>query len=415
MTNDIFRNNSLEIMRIPSNCNLKNINDDVLVSLAQDDIDIFRQSCTWECNLCDKKISYKDSLNKLNEKYIHELKCSDINHTKCKSLMALKHKNDVNLNSLYFDELLARYQDRMIAEAMKCKGIEDPYEVYSILMGFFMKIVGKFAREKSFSKTSEKWFSTYFWVSIRNKTTDIRKTNNYIKRSPFIRCEVCNKDVGQINSRHLLEDGHEVLLDKVKYNIGNGLICESGEINYYKGATNDEFKIRCIKIGDDFISFLDNKIKKDFVSKELYKTYKEEYPNYSMKNAISSINETIGFDDSDKTEVGDSFSTDKSMFHSDKIEVDRNLLDLVNVLLEKSIMPNINKISLYFHEGVKDYRKIEIIKNIIIDKSSYNKLSDKEIDLDYKSEAKKGLTSAIFKTIASNNQIKEELKLQEAD
>ena len=407
-----YRNDSLDIMRVASNLKLKDVSDETLVSLCQEDIDLFRHSCVWECNICKNSISYSESLIELDEKYIHELKCSNVKNTnrdKCKGFMSLKHKNDYNLNSIYFDELLARYQDKMISEAMSCKKIEDPYEVYSIIIGFFMKIIGKFARDKSFLKTSHKWFSTYFWTAMRNKTIDIRKSHNYIKRSPSVICEVCGKEVGQINSRHLFEKGHESLLEKVKYKLGDNSIKESGEINYYKDVSSKELHERCVRIGETIIDSMDQKSMKDFLSRELYKTYSEEYPHNVLKNTVVSLNETINESDSNATELGDVLSKEKDLFNNNDNKYDEDIIYMSGVLIKNIIEPNIDKLREYFFINIDLERRVEIIRSIIINKTSYCNLSDKESDCDYKKEVKKGLTAAIFKLISSSDNIKETL------
>jgi hypothetical protein len=392
---NIYRNDALDVLRIKQNEKLANISDEELVSFSQKEIDNFRFSCHWVCDKCNNKIKYKDSLEKNDEKYIHELKCYEVSQDiKCRTPMKLIHNKNYDFNSVYFEELLARYQDRIIAEAMKCKAIEDPYEVYSIILGFFMKIVGKFARDEVLLKTSDKWFSTYFWVSIRNKTTDLRKSNNYIKRTPSVICEVCGQIVGQINSRHLIENGHDELLNKIKYNLGIRILKNSGEIYYYKNS-QDEITERAIHLGDESIKLMDKR--NEFLSHELYKTYAELYPNSLMKNTMTSLNEIINSNESEHVELGDLVPCEKSIFYN---KPDSNLLFIDNIV-KKFVLSNLSKLNDYFEHNISYNRRIEIIRKILIEKSSYTNLLDREVDSDFKGEIKAGLTATILKIINS--------------
>ena len=129
--------------------------------------------------------------------------------------MVLNRDDGKDFSSPYFNELYARYQDRIISEANRCKDIECPYEIYGILCGFFMKIAGKFNRNTNMVKTGERWFGSYFWRSIKNKVADIKKTKNYGKRAPGVVCAICNSEVGQITSNHLVLAGHEEIFHQV--------------------------------------------------------------------------------------------------------------------------------------------------------------------------------------------------------
>ena len=396
-------------MRVPRNPDLENIEDEDLVSLAQEDIDIYRNECDWECS-CGNRISYAKSINKLGVCYAHEIRCSDvvdisrkIENPNCKKPMILKNRSKNNFDSIYFNELFSRYQDRIIAEAAKCGTGEDPYDVYAILSGFFMKIVGKFARGGGFKKKSDSWFSSYFWRSIRNKTTDIRKTETYNKRSPTVRCPICEKNVGVINTKHLMSPGHEIIACRFFENIGRMIMEETGEIKYYKEG--NELLERTLYLGKMNLLSMKPNDQKKIINTETLRIFNELFPGNIVKNMVFSTNDILYRDSESahETEIGDLCEEEHSVLFSHRDDVD--LRDVVKNIVEEYFKPNIVKFRSHFYLKVETKRKLEIIENIIFDKSSYN-MSDKELDLDHKGEAKRGLTSALFKFIKKDKEIK---------
>jgi len=400
---NLFRNDALEVMRVPFNNELNNISDEELVALAQQDIDLFRCACLWRCQNCGHEIGYKQSLIIPKEKYIHELKCCNIfKKSGCKSSMILVHPNNLELSSHYFDELYARYQDRIIAESAKFGSGEDSYDVYAALSGFFPKIVGKFARDKRFHKKSDNWFSSYFWISIKNKSTDIRKAKKYIKRSPTVRCEVCKKNVGSINVKHLLSQGHKVIQRKFYEKMGLFIMKNSGEL--FNCSDRKSLAKKALFLGKKHFNSMEEQSKKTIINNEYVGIYLEIFPESIIKNYVLSMNELVSNDSEKDVEYGDLCAEKCRVGYSSNNELE--LMDMSKNIVSTIIAPNLFRFRKFFHNDLSSQRKLEIIKDIVFNKSSYDNIDDKELDEDYKNEVKQGLSEALFDFIAKSYAVK---------
>ena len=143
-----------DTIKIKKNDQLKDFEDYSLIKRAQEDIDRYRMGCYWSCPKCEYVVEYSDSLVVFDSCYIHELKCFNklkkgkkgIVRYECKSKMKLIRPDEKVFDSIYFNELFARYQDRLIWESKKSYAIDSPDEVYCFLAGYFSKIVSQFAR-----------------------------------------------------------------------------------------------------------------------------------------------------------------------------------------------------------------------------------------------------------------------------
>ena len=390
--------NIFDVIKINTNLELKDIDDEVLVSLAQSDIDLYRHNCEWDCGNCGCVISYNASLAIYNTQYIHNTKCP-----KCKKPMGLRHNKNEHFHSDHFTELFARYQNKMISESIRCSNIESPDEIYSILSGFFMKIVGKFARDSFFTKKSNKWFSSYFFTSIKNRIADIKKTQNYNKRTPLIKCAICNNFVGQITAKHLMSDGHDVIVDSLIINLGIRLLIDSGEIEYYSENT-DLIRDRCCFLADNYTSNMDRNQLETFLKSEVIKIYNELYPGHVTKNNILSTNAIVTSDEDGEVEF-ESFYSEKNHLYSMDSEK-KDLHYVIDELVDKHVKEDMRSLKRFFKKNMSRDRKLEIIKNIIFDKSSYLKVTDKELDTQYQDEVKRGFTSKVMKLIGSKEECK---------
>lgn len=407
MPKKIFKNNALDVMRIAANPNLKTVEDEDLVSLAQEDLDLYRHECSWRCE-CGEYISYSDSLVQFKEDYIHELKCPNkLEDSVCRKNMVLEHPSGKIFTSMYFDELFSRFQDRIISEAMKWRDSEDPYEVYASLSGFFMKIIGKFARNKDFEKKSNSWFSSYFWRAIRNKSTDIRKTKNYSKRSPTVKCAICEKNVTNITAKHLMTEGHELVIETFFEELGRSLMEESGEIKFYN--EDETLLTRAVYLGKEAYLGFPEQSRKDMINMESLRIYNELFPGSVTKNIIFSTNDLLSSGDS--TEFEDICVDENSVFYSGNNDI-LGLEDSVLHIVQNIIKPNMFHFRAFFSKKTSMERRLEIAANIIRDKSSYNTLTDRELDSDYEGEARRGLTAAMFDFIKKDENLKDFLTPQ---
>lgn len=316
---------TFDYLNVKNSEELKNMTDFELVKLSQKDIDEYRADTYWECKECGCKISYKNSLLLTDSIYVNEMRCPNILKTKktyykCNKKMDLIKPDGSFLDSLYFNEIFARYQDKIIQKCNKGSYIKDPSDLYCDILLSFIKIVGQFDRDNTRKRKSQKWFSSFFWTSINNKMSDIIKTENYNKRSPTLKCPICGRIVNRITKNHLTEQGHDEIWDKVyldmgyflcpryqhmdkKYNEYEKMCFENGK-EYYTDK-NKEFEEEClVKYFADhngynnIISineFLDYDENKDFLDVELEPVYPtiDNNNDTSTKEIKSIINEII--------------------------------------------------------------------------------------------------------------------------
>jgi hypothetical protein len=192
MREDMYFDES-DVVKIQKEESLSGFSDLELVRLSQNDIDAYRKRCVWICRSCGFRMPYLDSPLHRGEYDVHSMKCAKMmkktnrsNYKVCNKFMVLKHLDDISFDSVYFNELFARYQDRLIHESRKSYSIDAPDEIYCFLLGTFTKIVGQFARDLFFQSKSDKWFSSFFWTSIQNRLADLQKTASYLKRTPSL-------------------------------------------------------------------------------------------------------------------------------------------------------------------------------------------------------------------------------------
>ena len=134
----------ISVLSLKKDKQLAEINDQTLVRLAQKEIDDYRMKCLWKCPVCNKKISYKESLDICEEPYVHEMRCSATlldskkeQFFKCNRKMYLESKNNNGFKSIHFDELLARYHSMIIKESHSYRSVDSPDEIYSLLFSSF--------------------------------------------------------------------------------------------------------------------------------------------------------------------------------------------------------------------------------------------------------------------------------------
>lgn len=395
-------------LKVKCSKKLNDYTNEELVKLAQKDIDEYRYSCEWECQECGYVLSYKNSLSLKEQPYIHELKCpnSFLREEKiCGHKMILTRENGVSLNSIYFNELFARFQSKLMSESKKVRA-ENFEEVYSSLCSNFMKIVAMFARGE-FTQTSIRWFSSFVQTSISNKIVDIHKMLNYNKRSPTVKCALCGKEVGQITAKHLSKEGHSKLFDKIFIDRGKHALSDSGEDFYYDKNSEDYFK-RCYFLGENYCLQLTKKEKKVFYNEECLKTYNMMFPNSYFKNKIISTNENINSDsDSDFESEGlcnDSVFGDYSDDIVDRINIDNIVETFMDLVFENDIY--LSGLDNYF-EDIPKGEKIKIIREILYEKISY-KIRSSELDQNYADKGvREGLTVAIFRMLKNSKKCRD--------
>lgn len=396
-----------DVIKITRDEKLVDYTDYRLVKLTQRDVDEYRSECYWQCPDCGYKIPYKHSLLITGKYYIHEMRCPDETYSgrsfkECKCKMILIREDDKGFDSVYFNELFARYQERIVWESKKSFAVDSPDEVYSTLTYAFLKIVLQFARDPNFTSKSDKWFSSFFWRSAQNKIADLQKTNTYNKRCPTVKCAICGKNIGQITTRHLSMPGHEVLLEEIFASYGLSVLYDSGEIKYYKGYQNKESKIRnrSIFIGKSiFYRKKDNEKRRIFES-ECLEFYSRMFPNALFKNNVSSINITVGEDDG--TELIELIS--ESIFGEVEsptcgLEIDSSISQLTEITMQEleDELEDFLKVDLGWEELKKIINKVLLTKGTFEDDSE-NKKIDGIFD-----EVQVGFTEALLGFIRGNH------------
>jgi len=360
MKHDFF-----EVTKQRTNNELSGFSDFELVKHAQKDIDRDRMDRMWRCSECKDEISYLDSLLIANKDYVHEFRCVNNNKShKCNKKMAFIAGDNQGLNSVYFDELFARYQDRMIKESMSGNA-DSPDEIYSVLIMSFYKIVSQFARN-TLKEKSPKWFSSFFWRSIQNRLADIQKTNAYSVRSPQIKCGSCGEYVGQINRRHLMKPGHEDVLRSVYFDVGEDILKKSSEAQMYKKG-RPVYHFRCLFLGRRFINGLGNKEKTKVIGENVLRCYRDLHPDSYLKNKVLSTNEKIQGLDGDQIEIGDTIQEDCFSDADHSIE-DMILQDKVRRLVSIIYSESKSDFDIYFNKGVSRNEKESIMTEMALDK-----------------------------------------------
>lgn len=389
------------------------IEDEELVAFVQKDIDIFRSKCFWRCSMCGHTMSYLDSLAEMETPYVHEMKCTNMVENKrgdiiqCKTKMVLESPNNDTFKSEYFNELFARHNKTIMNEANFFDVNSDAFnEVYSALCLVFFKSVAMFARTGNMTKTSNKWFKSFLYMGMKHKMVDLRKTSSYVKRTPSVRCAVCEKEVGQITVKHLKSKDHEIIFDTMMENTGKTAMEESGEIFYFSGNP-DALKKRAISIGLAHWESLVDKAQKEFFKERALKVYYQLYPNAYFKNTILSTNENLS-DDGDfdiESQQSKAFSTDVAC--EDRMLDDLNINSAVDIIMEITFGKTgaVQSLNSYFDDSCNEEKQEDIIRQIVKDKISYTKLKNVESDRSYDGVSE-GLTSAIFKMVKSDKECK---------
>lgn len=390
------------VLKIKKNKLFEDYNDDQLVRLAQEDILKFRSNCDWYCDDCGCKVSYSKSLKDNQTNYVHDLKCEP-----CSKKMILRERNKKEFHSAHFNEIFARYQDMIIQHSVKSgKYIDSPDEVYSFLCSAFLKIVAMFDLDSSLKKTSEKWFSSFVWKSLRNKLFDLKKTNSYHKRTPLVQCHVCRERLGQITVKHLLEEGHEVILEKILFDYGVNAMKDSGEYQYYD-CYSDEYHDRCLYVGAMAYASMEKKERKQAFEKDCIRVYNAMFPDSYFRNSIVSINTPI--DEDSGADIED-FNNDSVLGRNYNVADDLNLKGMIDNLVSIFYKgENYKVLNKFFNEDLTKEEKKQVISSIVYDKSNFSKISNSELDetFDY---VKPGLSSEIFRLIKQNKDCMEMLR-----
>jgi len=341
--------NEFDYLKIKKNKDLSNLSDFELVKLSQNDIDESRSKCYWKCpdkNCKGNDILYIHSLLENGVLYIHEKRCpckKMINKRKiiCNKKMILCGE-EKPFDSIYFNELFARYQNYIVRESLNYKNIDSPDEIYCTLISSFFKTVFQFNRDikSTLSNTSEKWFYSFFLTSLKNKLADMQKTKNYNKRNPLTTCLICGKEVNQINGDHLLEPGHEI-------------------------------------INKDLIKKSLSKIPKEFIKEECLERYFRTFAYANIKNYVGSIHEKIKSEESYQTEIID-FNNKQVLKEETNIIEEIEAKEKAKKIAEILIFTNKNIIDKYFPSISSRKQKIKKISNLLLEEMACNENSKKK-------------------------------------
>jgi hypothetical protein len=401
-----------DCLKIEKKDSFVDLSDLELVRLFQKDVDEYRRTCWWVCPSCGCRVRYLDSLLIRGNYYVHVMRCPQEEVKKrgtvfslCKSNMNLYHPKGIHLDSVYFNELFARYQDTIIYESKKSWAIDSPDEIYSLLSVAFSKIVAQFARDKKFKSKTDKWFSSFFWSSIKNKIADLQKTKNYLKRTPAIKCMITGKTVGQITSRHLYKEAKEVIVGKIEERLGFRVLEESGEKIYYQGEKSKLILKRAQFLGKKIYNSYPEKRQKEIFNRECIEIYIKMFPGAIIKNHILSINHVITEGDGgNSSEIGDIIDSRSDVLSEEKntrqdLEMKESIYKIVEITFN-ALAGNQD----LFGKNLPDEKKEKIIAEVIKKKISYEKegevLDDVVIDMEV--GIRMGATSRIINFIREN-------------
>ena len=403
---------NFDFLKIEKKEFLSDLSDLKLVRLFQKEVDEYRKTCWWVCPSCGCRVRYIDSLLLRGEYYVHVMRCPQetvkkrgVTFTLCKKNMNIIHPKGLRLDSVYFNDLFARYQDNLIYESKKSWAIDSPDEIYSMLSVAFSKIVAQFARDKEFKSKSDKWFSSFFWTSVQNKIADLQKTKNYLKRTPAIKCQITGKIIGQITSRHLYKEAREVIVEKIEERIGLQVLEGSGEIVYYLGEKAQVVQKRSLFLGKKVYSSYSEKGQKEIFDRECIEIYMKMFPGAIIKNHVLSINHPIKEgEDGGSSEIGDIVNSDV-LSEFKNIREDLETKDLIATIIEVAFKSLGNNQDL-FDKNLSENKKKEIITEVIEKKISYGKEDDvlDDVVIDFEVETRMGVTSHIINFIRKNNE-----------
>lgn len=376
------------------------MSDEELALLSRYDIDKYRSQCFWECPTCGNIITYIDSLLIEREFYVHEMYCRNFVKRRnrdvlCRGKMILRQEGEIEFYSPYFDALFNRVSSQILSETRIANTSESKEDVYSSLLFTFIKVIGMFARDEKYEKTSDKWFRSYAVRAMRNKISDIGKMGNYQKRTPLTKCEICGKKIGQIDPNHLLKKGHDIVLETIIKKLGRDILYSSGEIIYYKNNP-DFIDQRSLYLGNINYYSRSKKNRTKLFRSESMNVYRDMFPSSYFKNALISTNEPVSRDS--EGEVEHILNLDP-IFHGDHNLIESiNLKDLIDSVLA-IVSSKSNKIfNNYFLGTISADRKIDIVKKILLEKCICPKISNEELDNHF-DFVKKGLTQKIINSI----------------
>jgi len=390
---------NFDVVKAKKDEKFKDYSDYKLILLCQKEMDEHRKECKWECLSCGMSFYYSNSLFIECSEYVHEMNCpnvlcNDSGHWKmCNEKMGLVHKSGNDFQSEYFNELFARYQNRLVVESRNASNVESPDEIYSILLETFMKTIYDFARESKLDEKSKRWFSSFFWVSVRNRIYDISKKYSSVKRSPNIECRICGKGFGRITIKHLLT--HKVIEDTIYSMIGS--------YNTEKFTTNDKM----ISLGKSKFELLSKEDQKDALDGLTMKAYFYLFPDAQIANNMISINQKTN--EGQESEILD--VNTRNVFGErqnvvEKIEFNNRVDSLIEIIISEDFLKKHSKL---FKRGTSEERKVEILKELFINKSMFLHDKNKEIDKSVEN-AKDGLTDALLKYIRESRKCKKVLK-----
>ena len=245
-------------------------------------------------------------------------------------------------------------------------------QIYSYIISAFSKIVAQFNRNGNMKKVSNKWFSSFLWISINNKIADLVKTNNYNKRSPLIECAICKKQVTHITKKHLMEPGHEEIHNMVYRNRGMVLL-----------GDNDRSVNEYIEKGRSFYeNFKSRKIKAIF-EEEALSVYNE---SHDVRNKVLSLNVIVSKQNKDTSDEWIDFCVDDVFCNNVDLIDEINFKDKIKNISEEIVLYGENEYLFidFFGENYDELKLINTISDIVEFKincySDNNGISNEEID-----------------------------------
>ena len=365
-------------------------------------VDMYRKDCDWVCGECGFTMSYIDSIIVREQPYVHEMRCINTVGEKgniCNRKMHLHKDDGSSFSSSSFDRLYRKYQKNMIKESVNSSSVDNPNEIYSHISSCFMKIVGMFNRVGNLTKKSDKWFSSFFWQSVQNKIADLKKTNNYRKRAPVVKCALCDKDICQMTTKHLFSPGHEIIMDEILIEVGKNALFDSGEYRYYNEG-DQEWRERCRYLGSLYLEKHSKEEQKKFYDKRAMNVYFRLFPKFNYQNEVLSVNNKIS--DDSELEMGEfkNEGVGQEEKFCDTSAVERmDMENLTNLIISKIMGSEINKkkIKSFFKRTVEDEECVEIMKKILYDKASFKTVKNIDLDKSFSEIRKIGLSAQIIK------------------
>jgi hypothetical protein len=244
---------------------LNELTDEQLVLTIQPQYEAYRSGGHWLCD-CGKKIPHYNRYRGVG-KVALKVKCPACGE-KVERFITIGNES---FDSLEFNELFRRYEEKIRLRCDKFNGIEESGNVSGDMNHRFYISVMTF---------NGLWkFSTYVWNNIKRRFEDFERKNSRACKNNTVLCPLCGRYVGAITRIHLMANksrpkhgypGHQVLHAKIINDIGINKFALLGE------ADPTELERRFAWEGNRY-----SKKQKALIKILITDAYRQMFPNFS--------------------------------------------------------------------------------------------------------------------------------------